>query len=153
MKRNQSGQVLILLFGSLLMGGSGVAAGLFLTGKSSSDLRSDALEIVADEDRRDKIKKVLKAWEHEVKRMEKTRDLNVDKMIALLQRHDATPTDFDPLFASFDELEVHAFDTALAMRFALREQLSAEEWRRLFPSDTSTGEHDPPVGGQRVATP
>lgn len=134
MKRHQSGQVLIMLFGSLLMGSSGLAAGLLLTGKTSSEMRKDALRMVDGDDRRDKIKAILKRWEDEVERMDKTRKKNINELATLVRRHDAEPDDFDPTFAALDETEAQAFDAALAMRFALREQLSAEEWRELFPS-------------------
>jgi hypothetical protein len=134
MRRNESGQVLIILLGTVLMGGSGVAAGLFLTGKTSSEMRKDTLTIVTDEDRRDEIKAVFKRWEDTVKRMDKTRNKSIDELIALMRRHDTEPAAFDQTFAALDELEVQAFDAALTMRFALREQLSAEEWRQLFPS-------------------
>jgi hypothetical protein len=137
MKRNRSGQVLIILLGSLLMGGSGVAVGLFLTGKTSSEMRKDTLAMVEDAGRRDKIKAVFKRWEDEVKRMDKTRNKRIDELAALMRRHDARPADFDPIFATFDETQEQAFETALAMRFALREQLSAEEWRQLFPPAVS----------------
>nr|WP_298726921.1 hypothetical protein [uncultured Steroidobacter sp.] len=133
MKRSQSGQVLIVLFGTLLMGRSGLAAGLFLTGKTSKEIRKEALTIVADEHRRAEIKKVLKNWEREVKQLDKTRQRRVDGLAALLERHDVQPEDFEPVFANFDKAEAEAFATTLEMRFTLREQLTAEQWRELFP--------------------
>lgn len=137
MKRRQSGQVLIVLFGSLLMGGSGLAAGFLLTGRTSSEIRKHALTIVEDDNRANKIKAVLKQWDREVKGIEKTRNKHIDDLVTALRRHDASPANFDPLFAAFDDLESHAFDTSLDMRFALREQLSPEEWRELFALATS----------------
>lgn len=138
--QRQSGQVLIILLGSLLMGGSGIATGFFLTGKTSGEIRKDALAILEDANRRDTIKRILKRWETDVKGMDKTRSTHIDRLAELLQQRDATSDDFDPLFAQFDALQMQAFDTALAMRFALREQLSAEEWRKLFPADVSANE-------------
>ena len=138
MRRSQSGQVLIILVGTLLMGGSGLAAGLFLTGKTSSEMRKETLAMVEDTDRRDKIKAVFKRWEDEAKRTDKARNKHIDELVALLRSHDTRPADFDPLFATFDEMEKQAFDATLAMRFDLREQLSAEEWRQLFPSAVSS---------------
>jgi hypothetical protein len=137
MKRKQTGQVLIVLFGTLLMGGSGLAAGLFLTGKTSKEIRKEALRIVADEHRRDEIKTVLKNWEHEVKQLDKTRQQRVDGLVALIERHEVEPVDFEPVFADFDKAEAEAFATTLAMRFTLREQLTAEQWREIFPGDTN----------------
>ena len=113
MKRKQSGQVLMILLGSLLMGGSGLTAGLLLTGKSASEMRKDTLKIVEDEIRRDKVKAILKSWEGGVKRMDKTRNKNIVELVALLRRHDATPADFDSVFAVFDETAAQGFDTAL----------------------------------------
>src|SRR5688500_3957271 len=134
MKRNELGQFLIVLLGSLLMGGSGLTAGLLLTGKTVSEIRKDTLAMVEDTDRRDKIKAVLGRWEKDAKRLDTTRNKNIRRLIAQVQRHDAKPADFDPVFAAFDEIEAQGFDAALAMRFTLREQISAEEWRQLFPS-------------------
>lgn len=142
MKRKQAGQVLIVLVGSLLMGGSGLAAGLFLTGKTSKQIRKDALTIVADEHRRSEIRTVLKSWEREVKQLDKMRQQRIDGLVALLDKHDAMREEFEPVFTGFDEAERQAFATALAMRFALREQLSAEQWRELFPGGTSPSESE-----------
>ena len=77
MKRNQSGQVLIILLGSLLMGGAGASAALLLTGKTASEIRKDALSMVEDPERRDEIKAVLGRWEKEAKRLDKTRKENI----------------------------------------------------------------------------
>jgi hypothetical protein len=131
-KRKQTGQVLIVLLGTLLMGGSGLAAGLFLTGKTAKEIRKQALTIVADELRRDEIKAVLNNWEREVKQLDKARQQRIDGLAALLQRHDVEPQDFEPVLGNFDKAEAEAFSTTLAMRFALREQLTAEQWRELF---------------------
>ena len=146
MKRKQSGQVLIILFGSLLLGGAGVSAALLLTGKTASEIRKGALSMVEDPERRDQIKAVLGRWEKEAKRLDKTRNENIRKVTALVRRHDATSGDFAPVFAAFDEMETQGFEAALAMRFALREQLSAEEWRRLFPSPAAKSASWPGAG-------
>jgi len=133
MNRRQHGQALvILLFGSLFVGGAGMAAGLFLTGRTTTELRKETLAIVQEEDRRKAIEAVFTRWDKEVKSIDAAWGKNRKALVALLERHDASASDFDTLYAQADAIEAQGLGMALDMRYALREQLSADEWRRLF---------------------
>ena len=134
MSCRQSGQILIVLLGGgLLLGGSGLAAGVFLTGKTTSELRKETVAMVADTGRRQRIEAVFKRWEREVDRIDAARDKNLKAIFELGRRHDATAAEFERVYAAADTTDADALKTALDMRFALRGELSADEWRRLFP--------------------
>ena len=132
MSRGQSGQILIILVATLLLGGGGFAAGVVLTGKPVSALKKETLAMVEERNRRENVEAVFKRWDKDVERIDASREKNRKAMLALMRRHDARSAEFDKIYAESDAIEAQALDAGLDMRFALREQLSAEEWRRLF---------------------
>jgi hypothetical protein len=137
MKARQSGQVLIILVSWMLFGGSGIAAGVFLTGKPVDELRKETHAIAAQKDRRKRIDEVLDRWEKDAKQFAKQRKELLDTLPDLLGRHDAKPGDFEQLYVRADALNTQTLETLLEVRFALRRQFSAEEWRKLFGDKAS----------------
>lgn len=134
MKCRQSGQVLVILLGgTLLGGGSALVAAEFLTGKPAAELRKQSLAMTEDKARRERIEEVFKRWETEVKSADEARTKNRDALRALIQKHDVKPGDFRAVFVEGDAIDARGLYAGLDMRFALRGQLTAEQWRTLFP--------------------
>jgi len=134
MRRGQTGQALIILLlgGMLLGGGSAVVAAKFLTGKSAAELRTQSLAMTEDKTRRENIEEVFKRWEKEVKSVDEVRTKNLKALRALMQQHDPKTGDVDAVFADLDAIDARGLNVGLDMRFALRGQLTAEQWRTLF---------------------
>ena len=94
--------------------------------------RMDDYDQQGDEARRKAVDAVFKRWEDPVKDIEKTRDKNRKALVESTRRHDMRPGDLDSIFAEADKIGIQGFDAALDLRFALREELSVDEWRILF---------------------
>jgi ABC-type nitrate/sulfonate/bicarbonate transport system substrate-binding protein len=135
MRHRQTGQVMIILLGGMLLGGGGSAlvAAKFLTGKSAAELREQSLAMTEDKARRENIEDVFKRLEREVKSVDEARAKNQEALRTLMQKHDPKPGDVEAVFAEVDASDARGLDAGLDMRFALRGQLTAEQWRALFP--------------------
>jgi hypothetical protein len=49
-----------------------------------------------------------------------------------MRKREGKLADFNRVYVESDSIEAKEFEAALDMRFALRQQLSSEEWRKLF---------------------
>ena len=132
LQTNQRGQVLIILVGMLFLGGATLAAGVFGTGKSLDDVEKAVNKQVADESRRNAAGKVIGLWSSDVNGfLEQSKDRQ-EALARLMRRHDATRPEFTAFLSAQasanDEVEQHVLD----YRFALKQQLTREEWGRVF---------------------
>jgi chromosome segregation ATPase len=114
--------------------GSGAKAGLVLTGESVAELRDKARATVADPPRRQAIEAAFARWHQQAKRVEQAREQNRNAFFALLQKHDVVSAEFERLYAEGDAVAAEALAAALDLRFGVREQMTSDEWRRLFPA-------------------
>ena len=114
--------------------GSGAKAGLMLTGKTVAEWRDKARALVPEPPRRQAIEAAFARWDEQAKRIEQAREHNRSAFFALLTKHDVVSAEFERLYAEGDAIAAEALAAALDLRFGVREQLSAEEWRRLFPA-------------------
>lgn len=132
-RRGQRGQVLILLFlGALLFGASAAGLGTVFDKQSVKHLRERIATLVAEDDRRKALDGVLDRMLDEGARLADGHQEQGKRLLQLMQRHDATPAEFDALTAEADALNLDARRHLLDLRFALREKLTADEWRALF---------------------
>jgi len=111
---------------------SGAKAGLMLTGESVAELRDKARAMVVDPPRRQAIEAAFARWGEQAKRIEQAREQNRNAFFALLPKHSVVSAEFERLYAEGDAIAAEALAAALDLRLGVREQLSAEEWRRLF---------------------
>jgi hypothetical protein len=118
------------------LGSGGLAFDMSLTGRRPGDLHKETLAMVDDKDRREKIEAIFESWREKNAVVEKRRHENRSAVFALFQRHDAKPEEFYRLYAESDAIEQQGLGAGLDMRFALKEQLTPEEWRRLFAPNT-----------------
>lgn len=133
MRRHQRGQALILIFlGTLLVGGAaGGLHGLFdAHERKQIAARLDAMAI--DPVRRDALDVTLVAIEREVQHFQAERALFEQDAFDALAKHDAPAATYDLLFARADTVSAASTHTLLDLRFQLRQQLTAEQWRQLF---------------------
>jgi len=132
LQTNQHGQILIILLGALFLGGATLAAGVFGTGKSLGDVGKSVKKQVADESRRNAAREVIGRWSSDVKGFLKQSGHRQKTLAKLMRRHDATRPELTAVISeqasASDELDRRALD----YRFALKEQLTREEWGRVF---------------------
>jgi len=129
--RGQRGQTLILIFLGTLLVGSTAAGGVF-GGASVPVLRERVRETMSDQAQRARVDLTLDRIAAEGKRHDEERRLFEKDAFAQLARHDATLAELQPLVARGDALHRRSRDTFLELRFELRDQLGAEQWKKVF---------------------
>lgn len=134
-KRKQRGQVLIVIFvTTLLIGGSiSVMSSDAVGGRAISDLRKDVIHVVQDEARRNDIGSVLDDMEKARKKIGDQHADNAKRWLELLAGHDSTRQQFDDLAAAVEVENRQQRNDFVGLRFRLRDLMSEDEWRKLFP--------------------
>ena len=123
--------MLITLFTILLLGGSSTTGLLDFIG----DARDEAKVVVADDDRRAEalgtfktIKKLTESRNKQVKNSAK-------ELSTLLASPDLYNADIDKAwFVYFETVENHNAEM-LDLRYELQEQITRDEWERIFPAE------------------
>jgi hypothetical protein len=134
-RRRQGGQVLIMLFlGALLFGASAAGLGTVFNKQSVKKIRAELKTIVPEPARRNALDASLDQLLTENEKLADAHREQGKRLLKLMASHDAAPAAFDALTAQADALNLEARQRLLALRFELRNGLSAEEWRRLFPA-------------------
>src|SRR5262245_6815761 len=129
----QRGQALIIIFvGAFLLGAAG--ATLLDSGKSANELRRELAKRVPDEARLQRLYGVIAGMEKETERLASEHDRMAHEALDLLAKHDAKREEFESLLARAGTLNADSRKTLLDLRFALRQDLSPEDWRALFPA-------------------
>jgi chromosome segregation ATPase len=124
-----------LLLGTLLLGGS--AGGLwFLGGQTPHQLQTAVAKLEPDKTSRQPIDYTLDQVEAQSKRLQSERKELEKEVFAAMERHDTPADQFRTLAARSDKISASVGRDLLDLRFALRSQLSEEQWRRLFPPST-----------------
>jgi len=127
----QRGQTLIIIMiGVLLLGGA--AASVLVNGKSADELRKEIGHLVPDKERRNRLDGVIDRLKKETDAFTSEHHRLGQEALALMERHDARPEEFDPLMARADDLNARTRKALVDLRFELRQGLSPEEWRSLF---------------------
>jgi hypothetical protein len=134
--RGQRGQTLILIFlGTLLLGAT--AAGGVFGGTPLPVLRERVRETMSDQAQRARVDLTLDRIAAEAKGLDEERGQFEKDAFALLARHDATLADLQPLVARGDTLHQRRREAFLDLRFELRGELTAPQWRAVFASAAS----------------
>lgn len=127
------GQVLIILVGSMfLMGGSSLAAGVLLSGKTISQIDKAIDQHVKDKARCKQAKSVVEAWKKDTEADIKATEKQQEELIKLMVPHDTTRAQLDARLEDLDVAVGAGVKQALARRDDLRAILTAEEWRAVF---------------------
>ena len=125
--------LMALLLGVLLVSHSGGGGTWFYGGATPHQMRKDVARIESDSAKRKSIDQTLDQMEKEAKRVQSERAKLEKDVAAALARHDGSPEQFQALEARGDAINTSSREILLDLRFALRDQLSDEQWRRLFP--------------------
>jgi hypothetical protein len=121
-----------LLLGTLLLGGS--SRGLwFFGGQTSHQLQKEVAELEPDKSSRKPIDYTLNQIEAQSKRLQSERKELEKEIFAALERHDTPAEQLRNVAVRSDKISASVGRDPLDLRFALRSQLSDEQWRRLFP--------------------
>ena len=118
------------MVGALILGGA--AASLLDSGKSANELRREIGHRVDDPDRLMRLDGVIARLEKETGYYRSEHERLGRQALALLERHDARPEEFERLIASANDANARSRKALVDLRFELRQDLSPEDWRSLF---------------------
>jgi hypothetical protein len=111
---------------------------LFGSGESAMQVVFDRAEkgletVVADNAEREEALAIVEAADATAKDFEKARAKIYKDWIALSRRDDATVAEYEAMFESLQNAGKAYEDAMIRYRMELRDQLSKEEWEKIFP--------------------
>jgi hypothetical protein len=130
--KTQSGQVLIIILGTLLFGGSAAVVGTLGTGESIHELKSKFGHAVKDPKRARAVNDLLERWEKEGKAYDEATARSHAAIIKLAHRHDATRADFQAVNSEVDARDARAVDRFVDTRASIKQQVTSQEWQTVF---------------------
>jgi len=137
-RRRQAGQVLIILFATLFLGGSAaVTVGLLATGRSLDDLRKATHKVVGGSGTRASVDALYDRWEHQGDKHFERRAKREGEILDLIERHDASRAEFDALFEKLDREEAEAWSQLVQILMGLRTEIGPQGWNRVFKAPKS----------------
>lgn len=126
------GQVLVLLLVALMGGSSLMAVGMMGTGRSVDEIADSVDQHVHDKSRRKAAEGVLQAWKEDGERFLKGNAKRREELLTKLHQHSTTREELHRLLLEVRSAHHQVQKTALDHRFALKAQLTREEWERVF---------------------
>jgi hypothetical protein len=132
----QYGQVLIIFLTTLFIGGgASLAVGQLLTGMTLKDLERQITLHVSDPARQKSSLILLEQWKDEGKALQKEYKEQRDKLLDLLEKHDARQSEFDA--AIYDTISKGRLESQrfLDIQFELRQHINADEWNKIFSTN------------------
>ena len=124
--------MLIILIGALFFGGSAALIGSFGTGHSIDELQSRLTRVVKDPGRAEAAHRVLGQWKDEGKAYGKATTGSREAMLKLAHRHDGTRAEAQAIHREIDARDAQTIERFIAVREALKEHLSGDEWAAVF---------------------
>jgi hypothetical protein len=127
----QRGQVLILIFGAMFLGG-GLAAGVFSSGTALKDMKKDIKQLDLAAHREKQALDILEGWKDTVKPRWKANEKRVDELFSLLEKQHTPAATLEELFVEQAGDVAEAEASVLMLRDELRTVLNRDEWTRVF---------------------
>jgi hypothetical protein len=126
--------LIALLLGWLFLGHSHGSGELwFLGGRTPHELRAEVAKVVPDKELQNTTNYNLSLIETEFEKLESQRSSLEKEVLSALERHDTPTEELQGIAIRADELNSSATKKMLDVRFVMREQLSDQQWRSLFP--------------------
>lgn len=128
---HQRGQVMLIILGSMLLGG-GAVTGAFTVGKSIEALKKDTRHLEIGATRRAEVLDLLDRWDAISEPAVKAFEDYGHALVKLLRQQQAAPEQFHALMEGQRDSARNAEDRLLPLRDELRATLSRDEWDQLF---------------------
>lgn len=127
----QRGQILIILFGSMFLGGA-ASVTTFVEGSSTKDVKKAIKKIVPDETRKDELLTLIKQWDKQHKKTRKQVKKEQKALLKVLTSYDGSRDQVqhaaDILNESIDDEDKVFLD----LKYSMREKLTKEEWEQFW---------------------
>jgi hypothetical protein len=130
-RRFQRGQIMLIILGSLLLGG-GAAIGTLASGKSVKSLRKDVQKMQIEETLRNEVLRQFDRWEAVSGPALEDFEAYGQAMLELMRQQQASTDQFRDLMDRQRDSARDAEDRLLPLRDELRATLTRAEWDRLF---------------------
>jgi hypothetical protein len=127
----QHGQVLMIIFASLFLGG-GIATGVISSGKSIKSLQKTVRSMALEESRRDAVLAILDRWQGIAEPPQRSLKTHTRAFLDLIGNQGSTQAQFDELLLQHRAALLEAEKELLPLRDELRSTLDQQEWARLF---------------------
>jgi hypothetical protein len=125
LRQRQRGQLMLIILGTLFLG-SGVATGVFVSGKSIKSIRKEVSALQLEAERQAQVYRVLEQWEAIAEPATDELRGYARELMDLISGHD------QQLMLRQREEFREAEDRLLPLREELRATLDKDEWDQLF---------------------
>ena len=127
----QRGQILIILLGSMFLGGA-ASVTTFVEGSSTKDVKKTIKKVVVDETRKDELLTLIKQWDKQHKKTRKQVKKEQKALLKVLTNYDGSRDQMqlaaDILNESIDDEDKVFLD----LKYSMREKLTKEEWEQFW---------------------
>jgi glyoxylase-like metal-dependent hydrolase (beta-lactamase superfamily II) len=130
--RRQRGQVLVIIVGTLFLGGTGLATGVLSSGDTLKDMTKNIKALNLADARQDQALDVLKRWKKTLKPVWKAHSKKGDEILDLLEDQYTTEVELRELFAEQADNTADANVQVEGIRDELRAILNKDEWDGVF---------------------
>jgi hypothetical protein len=127
----QRGQILIILFGSMFLGGA-ASVTTFVEGSSTKDVKKAIKNIVPDEDRKDEIISLIKQWDKQKKKTRKQVKKEQKALLNILTSHDGSRQAMQQAAVILNESIDNEDKDFLDLKYRMREKMTKEEWEQFW---------------------
>ncbi len=118
------------------LAGPGAVSGAMVTSADVADLETRVEAVVADPDRRENATRILKELRKLLKRYEKTYASSGRQLNKIYRDHSENRAAALAILDDVNALWIEGQQRALDARFALRAQLTKDEWETLYGADS-----------------
>jgi hypothetical protein len=102
------------------------------TGQTAKEITKKIKNLEMDDERQDEALRLVKQWKKDGKAFWKADQKNMKKLFKLMKKYETTPEELDELVAAQDRNADENDRILLDSRFALKEQMTKEEWDAVF---------------------
>ena len=127
----QRGQILIILFGSMFLGGA-ASVTTFVEGSSTKDVKKAIKKIVPDETRKDEILTLIKQWDKQHKKTRKQVKKEQKALLKVLTSYDGNREQMQQVADILNESIDREDKVFLDLKYSMREKLTKEEWEQFW---------------------
>ena len=127
----QRGQILIILFGSMFLGGA-ASVTTFVEGSSTKDVKKAIKKIVPDETRKDEILTLIKQWDKKHKKTRKQVKKEQKSLLKVLTSYDGNREQMQQVADILNESIDREDKVFLDLKYSMREKLTKEEWDQFW---------------------
>ena len=131
LRSRQRGQLMLIILGTLFLG-SGVATGVFTSGKTIKSMRKEVKSLQIEDPRREQVLATLDRWEAIAQPAGEGYGRYGESLLELIRRQDSSQAEFEEVLDRQRGELRSAEDRLLPLRDELRALLDEKEWNQLF---------------------